>query len=675
MLRHRARSTSGGRRAWWRVGSGEVRAPRLLRGLLFAAILCAGLWLRLWNLDGQPLWADEAETAINALTIQQHGFPLDHYQGLPIFENTLIQPWHGHPEYEFKDISYSKRGLAIYHGWLPLYATAASLRLFGVQPCEANCTPEWRLEDWRNRTRIARLPSVVFGMALLPLLFIAGRHIGGSTTGWSAMLFGSLFGPAISHSRQARYYSATVLLSLLCAVLLCRFVEHRRWRDAVGGGLALGALFHTHLLSFALLASFFAAATGWVLWRQSAALPRLCAMWIIAAALTLPWIVGTGFLEQAVSIPSARNYLLLPQDILRYAWLKALYTLLGIAGAVGLAFLTRQGPRAPYRQGADLQRAGFWYFLLLLWMLTAHLLFLLCIPLASFFYERLTMLLLPACTLALALLLTVTARFVSARHSGILAASLTTIMLALVPGIPYPRMEWFKWDALQALQPLQELANPDTRFYATPSDHLVLSFYTNLPVQSVAPVRKTFLDTYPHTVVFLERHQLEVDDRSPLGWRQLRRSAAKSGVRLSEKQARAYSQQLAAHALGRELAKRGNRTAMAPGDVPGFAEGAMQEYEAFAFESSQRQLERAQQSPIFRGFTMSEWEDWWPVFFYRFVGPDTRRGQHLNYLARIQNADVRLFGAYWIGYVSKAPTDSSQEATRIHPLRTFLLRD
>ncbi|MBL8210689.1 MAG: hypothetical protein JNK87_08255 [Bryobacterales bacterium] len=644
--------------------------------VLFAAILCVGLWLRLAHLDAQPLWADEAETAINALTILQHGVPVDHYQGLPIFENTLIQPWPGNPEYEFKDLSYSKRGLAIYHGWLPLYATAASFRLFGVRPCGEGCASEWRLSDWRSRTRIARFPSIVFGMALLPLLFVAGRRIGGSVTGWSAMLFGSLFGPAIAHSRQARYYSATVLLSLLCAVLLCRFVDNRRWRDAVLGGLALAALFHTHLLSFALFACFYGAATGWVLWRQFTVLPRLCAMWLIAAALTVPWVLATGFLEQAVSIPSARNYLLFPQDVLTYAWLKVLYTLLGAAGAVGLALLTKKGLGYPARQRIQFQGIAFWYCLILIWIVTAHAIFLLGIPLASFFYERLTMLLLPGCILALALLLTATARFLSERHSGTLSASLTFLLVAVVPGIPYPRMEWFKWDALQALQPLQHLAaNPQTRFYATPSDHLVLSFYTNLPVQSVAPVRKSFLNGYPHTVVILERHQLEVDDRSPIGWPQLYRRAAGSGVRLSEMEARELSQKLAARALSKSLAERGTRAVDVPGAIPRFAGAALREYELFAIKSSQRQLERAQQSPIFRGFAMGEWEEWWPVFFYRFVEPDARRGEHLNYLLRIHSADIRLFGGYWIGYVSPTPADSSKDDTRNRHLRSFLLRD
>jgi len=49
--------------------------------------------LRLWKLDEGPLFIDEAESCLNGLTILEHGVPADHYLGLPLFENTLTEPW------------------------------------------------------------------------------------------------------------------------------------------------------------------------------------------------------------------------------------------------------------------------------------------------------------------------------------------------------------------------------------------------------------------------------------------------------------------------------------------------------------------------------------------------------------------------------------------------------
>jgi hypothetical protein len=55
---------------------------------------------------------DEAESAINGLCIVAEGVPTDRFLGQPLYENTLVRAWPESPEYEFRDISYSDRGLA-----------------------------------------------------------------------------------------------------------------------------------------------------------------------------------------------------------------------------------------------------------------------------------------------------------------------------------------------------------------------------------------------------------------------------------------------------------------------------------------------------------------------------------------------------------------------------------
>src|SRR5438874_7097139 len=86
-----------------------------LEWFLIPLVIAAGFAVRVVRLDSFPFWCDEAESSINALTILQHGYPTDSYGGLPIYENTLVRPWPGNPEYEFKDISYSDKGMAVYH--------------------------------------------------------------------------------------------------------------------------------------------------------------------------------------------------------------------------------------------------------------------------------------------------------------------------------------------------------------------------------------------------------------------------------------------------------------------------------------------------------------------------------------------------------------------------------
>ena len=119
-------------------------------------------WCWLWScadrLGDTPPVGDEAESAMNATTILDHGVPTGTYLGLPIYENTLTEPWPGNTEYEFRDSSYSSKGVTIYHGWLPLYSMAASFKFFGVQPDQPTATlhVQHTAEEMQRRTMAAR---------------------------------------------------------------------------------------------------------------------------------------------------------------------------------------------------------------------------------------------------------------------------------------------------------------------------------------------------------------------------------------------------------------------------------------------------------------------------------------------------------------------------------------
>ena len=132
--------------------------------VLVALLILLGMWMRLDAMTTKPLWVDEAESAINALSILECGVPKSTYLGLPIYENTLTEPWDDHCEYEFRDSSYSSSGVAVYHGWLPLYAIALSQRLFGIEPDQPLDPPRvlHTVDEIAKRTVVPRIPAVVF---------------------------------------------------------------------------------------------------------------------------------------------------------------------------------------------------------------------------------------------------------------------------------------------------------------------------------------------------------------------------------------------------------------------------------------------------------------------------------------------------------------------------------
>jgi len=159
----------------------QIAAPgnrrKLAEMVVVLLIIVAGAAVRTLRLDALPFGVDEAESSINALTILQHGYPTDSYLGIPIYENTHVWFWPENPEYEFRDVSYSENHFAVYHGWLPLYAIAASFALHGIQPDQADGTRSTKhdLAEQKRRTRAARLPAVLFAAIFLVIVFERSR--------------------------------------------------------------------------------------------------------------------------------------------------------------------------------------------------------------------------------------------------------------------------------------------------------------------------------------------------------------------------------------------------------------------------------------------------------------------------------------------------------------------
>jgi hypothetical protein len=61
-------------------------------------------------------------------------------------------------------------------------------------------------------------------------------------------------------------------------------------------------------------------------------------------------------------------------------------------------------------------------------------------------------------------------------------------------------------------------------------------------------------------------------------------------------------------------------------------------------------------NPMFKGYPLADYR-WWPVFYYRFVNPESRMGPHLNYADRIRNAEARVLPLDWV--VIRCPARSA----------------
>jgi hypothetical protein len=636
-----------------------------LEWFLVGVVIAAGVAFRGANLDAIGFWCDEAESSINALTILQHGYPTDHYLGLPIYENTLVQPWPHNPEYEFKDISYSDKGVAVYHGWLPLYAIAASFALHHIQPSQPKAPREanYNLEDWKRITRAGRLPGVVIGGIFLVFAFLAGTAFYGRDAGWIALLSLS-FDPKFAQlSGQARYYSAAVALSTSCCLIVWMMVSKRRWRDFLVGGLLFVLLFHTHLLSFVGACAMLGLLLPIIIYRNPKDLVKIGVFGSIVAAGTVPWLFLTGFYQHQSRIPRGWSLLSLPADFLNFPPSRPIW--LGIP-CLFLLFLlfAWASSSVPARVKAPLVDSLLPLLFLAAWSSCCYALFLLFMPAASFFIVNISYwgpahLVIPLIAAALTraareflgkspstvrpasdevLAFGIPSPFVAACNEALpMWAIAAGLLLAGLSSLASHKTKGTEWSGLDQIASCLQTMNfqKDTRLYASPNDHLVLSLYMGLPFQSIAPVRKNFLDRYSGDVVIVQRGVFDWEPGA-IGPKELQTAAAQSGQSISGPDAEGLSALLRTRDFRQKVVRDVTGAPAIVENVPSFAVTAYQRYEenwrAFGAELSSYL--------ITRGFTISNGPEFAEVFWYRFVDPNSRRGPKLNYAARLRGAQA-----------------------------------
>ncbi len=625
------------------------------------AILVYALALRMRGLSERAFWVDEAESSINALSILEQGVPTDRYLGMPVYENALIDPWPAGDadaaEYEFRDSSYSSKHVTLFHGWLPLYTIAGAFEVAGVKPDTdtANRQIVRSTDEMRRRTWAARAPSVVFGMAFLVATFLAARRIYGADAGWAALAAGAVLRPAIEFSRLARYYASTLALSAGCGLALWSLLRKGRWRDAIAAGVLLGLLFHAHLLSFVVLIGVTALICPAILRRHGQAPLKLAAMGGIVLAMTLPWLALSGFFETPRSMPLARQ-MMSPRQVLAYPLKLWPVVLVGSIAVAGLVFLNRFRSRLPSRWVRPVAQGRGGFLLLAAWAALACVAFVLLVPAPSYFSRRLTLILVPPGLLFAAMLFAAIGRIVMPRYprlSGAAAALLLVATLAAGHQASFGRFDdpltpKHTYEVIDALRQIP--IPPGTRVYCTPGDHLPLTFYTGIPIQSIAPIRKSFFDGFPRDVMVIEAGRL-FDPLTPM---EARAAALAGGARISLEDAGAAAHRIDGALIRENLSGRVASIAPPATPLPAYAPILLAAQRLKTVELTAVDVALAA-NPMLDGYTLANHGEWWPIYFYRFVHPEQRTGPHLNYADRIRNGQAYLLPEEWVLIHSPPP--------------------
>lgn len=631
--------------------------------VLVSVLILLGMWLRIDWMNRSSLWCDEAESGINALTILDRGFPLNEYLGIPVYENTLTEPWKDHPEYEFRDSSYSPQGFAVYHGWLPLYAIAASEALFGLHPDHPSDPPKvlHGPEEIPLRTLAPRVPSLVFSAFFLLLVFFLGRDLGGSTAGFAALTLVAFNARTVDFGYQARYYSLTLLMSVFAAWCLLRVANKGRWRDYLMLGLAEALLFHTHQFS-ALVFAVVAVVALPVMIHQRNWFWKSLAGGILSACLVLPWIWFSGFLVAASGVPKACKLFDSWTDWMTYTFQRpdqlvmlAVMIFLLVAGKRKLSWL-------PGRIGTAIGEHGQIYFALLAWLVAGYAAFHLIVPAASFFYERLTLVLWTPYVLLISLFTADLLRGVPVRTAGVAGILAMTGLLFARGRLAFmdnPSVGGSRMAVASVISALENVSfQAGTRFYATPNEHLTYTYYSGLPVQSVAPVRKSFFATHPGPVVFVES---QMENMFPPEEDVVTATAA-AGMPADPDGIRALGELVWRTLAVRELKARGIRGAEPP-DLPDYLRPLVEKTYFDLLVSRKKFLNDMKSMPIFRHVPAGRAGDFWLGFFYCFVHPEDRVGSRLNIFPRLETAEVLLLPrANTVIYFTSLPHPSTNSA-------------
>jgi hypothetical protein len=476
--------------------------------MLLLVCLVAAAALRLSFAINEPLSVDEAVSSLNALSIIEHGYPADSYLGMPIYENVLLTTSPDSQEYEFRNSGHSGSGTAINQGWLPLYSIAAAFVVARIQPDVTDGrVPVARHTtlDLRRRTIVPRMPSIAFAVLFLFSVFRLARNMSGADTAWSVLMVAAFVQPMVWSGWQARDDSATLAVASMTGLAVWNLTRRGTWRDAILTGLAFVLLFHTHRLSFMILSAVLLANVPFSLdatrWRS-----KLLLTAAIAATGIVPWLYGTRFLEAAAHTPMAWPLLAFPGDLV--SWFVTRKAFLGVIGVViVLAILSATFPRQRFARRV-LDASGdrqTWYFTLS-WFVIAYLAFIFLSAAESFLNARLMIVLAIPGYLLFAQCAAIVARTLTPRLALVTSPLAVLVFIGVRGAAVFTGPPPATSDGIAAFVDAAShwRLEPGTRVYGWPNENLLLTYVSGLPVQSIAPVRKAFLDNYPGDIIFVE---------------------------------------------------------------------------------------------------------------------------------------------------------------------------
>jgi hypothetical protein len=240
------------------------------------------------NLSNVPLWQDEAESALNSLTITTASLiPKGSADGNPaMLQEMALYYKADDPKYEYLPTAYLETPYVTIHGWLPYYFIRLGIGIFG-----------------KNEFGPRFFSVIFFGLALAALYSML-RQVSVSSVALSVMVYCSLMPTMLGFAMQARYYAYALFFSIFGVFSFWRFSQNQ---NRVRFGIWVASevmLYYTYLSAFFLHQVVFAL---FLLIKRRDLLKKYVPYAGYVGLFALPHILITKFPILALRIPARHS--------------------------------------------------------------------------------------------------------------------------------------------------------------------------------------------------------------------------------------------------------------------------------------------------------------------------------------------------------------------------------
>jgi hypothetical protein len=376
---------------------------------------------------------------------------------------------------------------------------------------------------------------------------------------------------------------------------------------------------------------------------------KLLLLAIIVGIGTIPWAIYTGFFNAALDIPKAWTLLDLPIDIIRFTLQKEPFIVITVAfGLVWLLLGLFLSTRIPTRFVKPITDCSGSILFLAAWTAIGFLSFVIVMPAASFFTGRLAVVMAVPSIVLVSITVTAACQVITTRYLDILVIFLVVAAFTATGQVNIVQY----WHSKPTHDPHLSLIDimqkwdfhPKTRIYSTPNDHLIFTYYSGLPVQSIAPVRKSFLDSTESDILIIDTFSGGL----PLPIDATLVEAERMGIALSETETEKLLNRLNIALVREELEGKVAKL------WPPQRELSLLERQIASQQVLYRILHLQEQAlieaPILRGYDAWNQRDWWYIFLHRFSDVAAHWRENRNYLDRIRSSTALILPWGWTIY-------------------------